>query len=391
MISKAVSNLLESSTLKLNAKVNQLKASGVKVFNLTAGEPDFPPPEESKLAVEEALKQNLSKYTPTPGLPVLREKIALRMQKQHSKVQTPWTKNHVVVSNGGKQAIFNSVFTLIDAGDEVIIPAPYWLSYPEMVKAAQGVSRIVLCPQSQDYKITPAQLDSAITDRSRLFILNSPSNPTGAMYTRGELEKLGEVLRKHKQVWILSDEIYDTIYFTDSPWVSFLEANPDLQSRTITVNGLSKSGAMTGWRIGWSVSPENFAQALICLQGHSTSGICSLSQYAAIAALDLPEEYFAQHRRQYLNRRDLSLKILSQSAKLKVSVPDGAFYLFIDVTGCLSEKESADEFAESLLEKKGVAVVPARDFGMPNAIRVSFAVDELTLQSALQLLVDFSK
>jgi len=391
MISKRVRELKESSTLKVNALVNRLKAEGKEVFNLTAGEPDFPPPEESKKAVIEAVAKNLSKYTPTAGIPELRDLIAARTNASQPSVaaQSPWSGADVVVCNGGKQAIFNAVFALVDEGDEVIFGAPFWLSYPEMVKAAGGTSVVIPTDAEAGYRISPAQLEGAITPKTKLLILNSPSNPTGAVYSLAELQSLGAVLDRHPGVWVLSDEIYDRIEFKKGAWTSFLEANPRLRERTVTVNGLSKSGAMTGWRVGWSVTPKALTPALISLQGHSTSGICSLSQAAAVASLKLPPGNFEPQRLEYLHRRNLALEVLKKSAKIKVYEPEGAFYLFVDCARLLRDGQDANGLAERILQETKVAVVSGVDFGAPRCIRISFATDEATLLEGVRRLVRY--
>jgi aspartate aminotransferase len=390
MFSNRVKNLQESATLKINAQVNRLKQEGKNIFNLTAGEPDFAPPEAAKQAVIAAVEKNLSKYTPTPGIPELRELVAKRMNEQHPTlaVERAWKSTDVVVTNGGKQAIFDAVMCLVDRGDEVISIAPFWLSYPEMVKAAEGTTVVVTTTHEQNYKISPAALEAVITPKTKLIFLNSPSNPTGSLYNKTELQALGAVLQKHPQVWILSDEIYDRIDFSGE-WCSFLEANPSLRDRTVTVNGLSKSGAMTGWRIGWSLTPEPLTQALIALQGHSTSGICSLSQAAAVAALKLPKSDFEPQLKEYLNRRNLALEVLKKSAKIKVYQPAGAFYLFLDLKALMKGNENADGFAEKILHDIQVAVVSGVDFGAPTCVRISFATDEQTIRTACERLVDY--
>ena len=392
MLSSRVRNLKESATLKINAQVNRMKLEGKQILNLTAGEPDFPPPEVARRAAIEAVEKNLSKYTPTAGIPELRELVAKKTNEQEPALvaaKRPWKASNVVVSNGGKQAIFNAIFSLIDQGDEVIIPAPYWLSYPEQVKAAAGTSVIVQTTAKAGYQISGTQLEKAITAKTKLFIINSPSNPTGGLYPKAALQELGQVLERHPHVWILSDEIYDYVEFEPRTWCAFLEANPNLRERTVVVNGLSKSGAMTGWRIGWSVTPDSLTPALIALQGHSTSGICSLSQAAAVASLKLSQGDFEPHRLEYLHRRNLALEVLRKSAKIEVYEPKGAFYLFVDLKNVLKENQDANGFAERVLQEIQVAVVSGVDFGAPTCIRLSFATDPKTIVEACQRLVDY--
>ena len=392
IFSKRVQKLQESATLKINALANQLKQEGKAVINLTAGEPDFPVFDEAKDAVIDALHKNMSKYTPTPGIPELRELIAKKTNAQQPSLGSlGWKPSNVMVTNGGKQALFDVILTLIDEGDEVLIPAPFWLSYPEMVKVAEGVSKIIPTSFDSHYKISGADLEKAITTKTKIFIINSPCNPTGALYSSSELIELGRVLEHHPQVWIVSDEIYDRIDYSQEGWTSFLEANPALRNRTITVNGMSKSGAMTGWRVGWSVSPENVTPHLNALQGHSTSGICSLSQVAAIATLKLPPDRFEVQRKEYLNRRNLALEVLRKSAKIKVDEPLGAFYLFVDLSEVFvgNRGQDADEFVQRFLKEEQVAVVSGVDFGAPKCIRLSFATNLETLLAGCQKLVDF--
>jgi len=393
IFSRRVSELQESATLKINAIANQLKAEGKAVINLTAGEPDFHVFDEAKNAIIEALHQNLSKYTPTPGVPELRELIAKKTNlQQASLASNPWKASNVMVTNGGKQALFDVMLTLIDEGDEVLIPAPFWLSYPEMVKVAAGTSKYIPTTFESHYKINAHDLAKSISPKTKMFIINSPSNPTGALYSKKELQELGKVLEQHPQIWIVSDEIYDRIDYSSEGWTAFLEANPSLRNRTITVNGMSKSGAMTGWRVGWSVSPENVTPKLNALQGHSTSGICSLSQVAAIATLKLPAERFEYQRKEYLNRRNLALEVLRKSAKIKVDEPLGAFYLFVDVSGVFTKnktEQDANDFVQRLLQEEQVAVVSGVDFGAPKCVRLSFATDLQTLLKGCQKIVDF--
>jgi aspartate aminotransferase len=392
-LSKRLSGIAESATLKLNAAVQAMKAQGVDVVNLTAGEPDFNVPESAKKAAIDAIQANKSKYTPVPGIPELRQAIAEKTNRQQPEIalqpQGVWKPEHVVVTNGGKQSLFNVFMAMIDPGDEVLIPSPYWLSYPEMVRIAEGTPRFIEAPISQDFKMTPDQLRAAIKasrGRAKILILNSPSNPTGAVYSRAELKALGEVLKttpEAKDLWVVSDEIYDRILFTQEPFCSFLSAVPEWAHQTITVNGMSKSAAMTGWRVGWTVAPKAITQALITLQGQCTSNINAPAQWASVAALKLPESEFASQVQSFMARRDLCLDILKKAGKMEIFAPSGAFYVFVGVG------EESISFAERLLEKAKVAVVPGTPFGAPQFIRLSIATDERSLREGCERIVKF--
>ena len=389
----------ESATLKLNAMVQALKASGVDVVNLTAGEPDFPVFEAAKKAVREALDANRSKYTPVPGIPELRTLVAKKTNLQQPALSTlrPWKAENVVVSNGGKQAIFNTLMALVNPGDEVLIPSPYWLSYPEMTKLVGGIAQFMETTYEGRFKITPELLNKTLSHsrgRARILILNSPSNPTGAMYSKEEFVALGKVLREHpaaRDLWIISDEIYDRIVLSDVPFCSFLEACPELSERTVTVNGLSKSGAMTGWRVGWSVAPLSLTQAIGTFQGQSTSGINALAQWASVAVLALPESAFEEQTKIYRSRRQIVLEALEPIKKLQVFRPDGAFYVFLGVGHYLKSGEDSLGFAERLLEGAKVAVVPGTPFGRPDFLRLSFATDEKSLAEGCKRIGEFLK
>jgi len=393
-LSKRLDGVSESATLKLNAAVQAMKAAGVDVVNLTAGEPDFNAPDSSKRAVERALAENKSKYTPVPGIPELRELVAKKTNLQQPSVvkdASPWKAADIVVSNGGKQAIFNALMALINPGDEVVVPAPYWLSYPEMTKLAGGRPVIVPTKIENGYKAAPEDLEAAIGDQTKVLILNSPSNPTGGTYSREEYAAIGKMLLKHPHVVVISDEIYDRILFTDKPFASFLESTPALKERVITVNGMSKSAAMTGWRIGWTVAVSHFTQAIQTLQGQCSSGINALAQYASVAALQLPEEDFAEQVKSFRARRDLTLEILGKAAKIKLMTPMGAFYAFVGVGAYLKPGEDSLGFCEALLESAKVAAVPGTPFGAPESIRLSFATDERSLREGCERIVNFLK
>jgi aspartate aminotransferase len=391
-VSQRILQIEESATLRLNALVQTLKAKGVPVINLTAGEPDFKVDPSVKNAAIAAIENDCSKYTAVAGILELRKKIIEKTLLQQPLLKSPWTPENVLVCNGAKHGLFNAMFTVLNPGDEVLIPSPYWLSYPEMVKIAEGVPVILRTKFEDGFKMTPAQLHAAITSKTRALILNSPSNPTGAVYSKKEFEDFGEVIRKHpngKNIWIISDEIYDTIHFGNPVFCSFLAACPDLQEQTITVNGLSKSASLTRWRVGWIVAPRDVIAGAARLQGQCSSNINSVAKWASVAALSLTASVFEKQTEIYRKRRDLSFDILKKSGKIKVCAPQGAFYFFIGVKECLNPGENADHFAERLLEKANVAVVPGGSFGEPDYVRMSFALDEKSLREGCQRWIDF--
>lgn len=393
-VSDRLRDVSESATLKLNAQAQALAARGIDVVNLTAGEPDFNVPEAAKAAAIEAIRNNLSKYTPVTGVPELKKLIAEKTNRQQPALaaRSPWKPSNVIVTNGGKQALFNILFASVNPGDEVLIGAPFWLSYPEMVKACEGKPVIVATDVRSRYKLTAQSLEKAITPKTKWLILNSPSNPTGVMYSKSELRALGEVLlsAKGRNVGVITDEIYDRLVFSREPFCSFLEANPELAARTVTVNGLSKSAAMTGWRLGWAVASEPIIQAMQVIQGQSTSGVSSLTQAAAIAALQIPESEFASWLESFRSRRDLVCKTLkTRSPNLSAIEPDGAFYVWIDISSALLPAEDSMSFCAKLLDEAQVAVVPGGPFGDDRAIRISFALKVERLTEALDRLTRF--
>jgi aspartate aminotransferase len=283
---------------------------------------------------------------------------------------------------------------LVQPGDEVLIPAPFWVSYPEIVKVAQGTPRILPTTYEQGFKLQPAQLKAALNSRVKAIFINSPSNPSGVMYSKAELRALGEVILSTpaaENTWVITDEIYDRVILGDIPFCSFLEAVPELASRTVTVNGLAKSAAMTGWRVGWSIAPDYLTQGLITLQGQSTSGINSVAQWAGVAALKLPESVFEGQAKTFRRRRDIVLEILGKTNKIEVLPPDGAFYAFVGVRKCFQPGEDSMGFAQRLLENAKVALVPGTPFGEPGFLRLSYATDEKTLKEGCERLVGFLK
>ncbi|MEK6705059.1 MAG: pyridoxal phosphate-dependent aminotransferase [Bdellovibrionota bacterium] len=386
-IASRLSGVSESTTLKLNASIQAMRAAGMDIINLTAGEPDFAVHPLVKEAAIQAVRSDKSKYTPVPGIPELRDAIAAKTNKQQPSLVRikPWTHGDVIVGNGGKQALFNAFMILLEHGDEVLMPSPYWLSYPEMVKVAGGVPRVIPTSTSSGFKMTPDQLEKALGPKVRIVILNSPSNPTGAVYSREELAALGKVLQKPRwsQTLIVSDEIYDRIVFEELGFCSFLEAVPELRDRTITVNGMSKSAAMTGWRVGWAIAPRPYVEAMTALQGQSTSGVNALAQWASVAALKLPDSEFVPQVESYRKRRNLALENLGKTSKLDIVVPQGAFYIFMGVG------EDSVVFTERLLGEGMVALVPGSSFGEPNFVRLTFSIDEKSLAEGCRRIVRY--
>jgi len=398
-LSHRVQGVSDSLTLRLNAQVQEMQKQGLDVVNLSTGEPDFAVSDAAKDAVRKALDLNRSKYTPVSGIPELKERIARRTSLQQPSLTAavgPWKSADVVVTNGGKQAIYNAMMAILEPGDDVLIPAPFWISYPDMAALAGGHAHRIATQFKNSFKLTPEELRSALDacSQPRLLILNSPNNPTGALYSRDEFAALGEVLQSHpaaREMWILSDEIYDRVILGDQPFCSFLEACPTLRDRVVTVNGMSKSAAMTGWRVGWSVSSGPLTAALSVVQAQSTSGINALAQWASVAALDLPESAFEEQILRYRNRSRLALDILKKAGKLEIVDPKGAFYVFFGVQYYLRPGEGSAAFCERVLKEARVAVVPGDPFGAAGFARLSFATDEKTLELGCQRLVDALK
>ena len=385
MISETVSRLSPSATFEMARRSAELSAQGIDVANLSVGEPDFPTPDHIKAAAVQAIEHNCTKYSPVPGYPQLREAIAGKLRRENGLEYSPL---EILVSGGAKQSVCNAVLALVNPGDEVIIPAPYWVSYPQMVKLAGGTPVHVFAGIESNFKITPEQLEKAITPRTRLLILCSPCNPTGAVYSRGELESLAAVLLRHPDVYVISDEIYEHINYTGG--VFSIAAIPGMRERTVVVNGVSKAYAMTGWRIGFAAAPRKIISACNMLQGQYTSGPCSVSQMAAVAAWNGPQECVEQMRRSFLERRNLLVGLLRGIPGLEVNCPDGTFYLFPKCSAFLGrqyqgrEIATATDLAMFLLETGHVATVGGDAFGAPGYLRLSYAASEVTITMAAQ-------
>jgi aspartate aminotransferase len=381
-IAARVSRVKPSPTVALTGRVARLKAEGRDIVGLGVGEPDFDTPAHIAEAGIDAVRTGFTRYTAVEGVPELKDAIIAKFKRDNDIV---YTRPQILVSTGAKQTIYNLFMALIDPGDEVVIPAPYWVSYPDMALLAEGVPVMPYAGPEQGYKITPEQLDRAITPRTRVFMLNSPSNPTGAAYTRAELETLGAVLAKHPRVIVATDDMYEHIYWAAEPFCSFLTANPHLYERTVTINGVSKSYAMTGWRIGYCGGPVEIVTAMSTIQSQSTSNPVSISQRAATAAIAGDQSCVVEMNRHFKARHDFFNAGLNALPGFRVLPAAGTFYAWCDISEAMHALGHVDDhvFAEFLLEKAGVAGVPGSGFGAPGHIRFSFAVSMATLEKAL--------
>lgn len=382
-----IQKLAQSETLAMAQRSRELQAKGIDVINLSIGEPDFNTPDHIKEAAKKAIDDNYSHYTPVPGLPVLRQAIVDKLKRENG---LEYTIDQVVVSTGAKQSIANVLYALINPGDEVILPAPYWVSYIEMVRLAEGICIEVKAGIDQDYKITPEQLKNAIGPRTKAFLFSSPSNPTGSVYSQSELEALALVFRQHPEILIISDEIYEHINY-DGSHFSFANI-PDLKDRVVVINGLSKGYAMTGWRLGYIAAPQWIANACIKLQGQYTSATCAVTQMAAVAALNGGIEPSRLMVDAFKRRRDLVVRLASEIPGMKVNHPQGAFYLFPDVSGLFGLSfgdrviNNAQDLTMYFLDEANVATVAGDAFGSPECIRFSYATDDAKLAEAMKRL-----
>jgi aspartate aminotransferase len=375
-----------SQTIAITTKARALKAAGRDVIGLAAGEPDFDTPQNVKDAAIAAIARGETKYTDVSGTPALRRAIAARFAADHGLDYTP---EEIIVATGGKQIIFNAMLATVGPGDEVIIPAPAWVSYPDIVQLAEGTPVIVPAGQNQGFRITPQQLEAAITPKTKWLILNNPSNPTGAAYSPEDLKALAEVLIRHPNVWVLMDDIYAKLAFDGRKIATLVEVEPRLRDRTLTMNGCSKAYAMTGWRIGYAGGPLPLIKAMDKLQSQSTSNTCSIAQAAAIEALSGPQDSVAAMAAAYQRRRDLVVKMLNECPGLRCATPEGAFYVFPALHGCLGKTsaggkriETDEDFVIALLEEEGVAAVHGSAFLFPGHFRISYATDDASLVEA---------
>lgn len=390
ILSQRVNKIKPSPTLAVSARAAALRAEGKDIIGLGTGEPDFDTPQHIKDAAHQAIKDGKTKYTPVDGVPPLKQAIIDKFERDNGLA---YEMDQILVSVGGKQSFFNLCQALLNAGDEVIIPAPYWVSYPDIVILSEGRPAIVNAPIDADYKITPDQLETSINPDTKLFVINSPSNPSGRAYTLEELRALGDVLLKYPHVMVATDDMYEHMMFDGKPFVNILNATPELYDRTIVLNGVSKAYAMTGWRIGYAGGPVELIKSMKKVQSQSTSNPCSIAQWAALAALTGPQDAVGEMRDTFKKRHDMVFNRLKAMTGVKVLPSDGTFYIFPDVSAAIKAKGLDDDvaFSEQLLNETGVALVPGSAFGLPGCIRLSFAASDAHLEQALTRLATFIK
>lgn len=388
-LSDRLNRLAPSATLAMSQKSSEMKAQGIDVINMSVGEPDFNTPDHIKNAAKEAVDNNYSRYSPVPGYADLRKAIAAKLKRENN---LEYNINEILVSNGAKQSVCNTVMALVNDGDEVIIPTPYWVSYPQMVKLAGGNPVFINAGFEQNFKITAQQLEDAITPKTRLLILCSPSNPTGSVYTKDELESLAEVIKSHEDLFVLADEIYEHINYTGRH--ESIAQFPGMKERSIIVNGVSKAYAMTGWRIGFIAAPEWIVKGCNKLQGQYTSGPCSVSQKAAEAAYTLPQDCVEEMRKAFERRRNLIVELAKDIPGLEVNTPQGAFYLFPKCSSFYGKSDgkrtinNSTDFAMYLLEVGHVATVSGDAFGDPECFRMSYATSDEYIRKAMSRIKD---
>lgn len=388
-LSERVSTLTPSSTLAITAKAKELKAQGFDVVGLGAGEPDFNTPEHIIEAAIKSMHEGQTKYTPAEGILPLREAICQKLLEDN---QLKYTPKQIIVCSGAKHALYNIFQVIINPGDEVIIPTPYWVSYPEQVKLAGGHPVYVEGKEENGFKVTPEQIQQAVTSKTKAIIINSPSNPTGSIYDKAELEALAEVCLKN-DLFILSDEIYEKLIYGDAEHVSIASLSPELYERTFVVNGMSKPYSMTGWRIGYAAGPEKYIRAMVDLSSHSTSNPTSIAQYGALAALVGTQEPLEMMKKEFAQRRDVTLALLNELPGVSCLEPKGAFYLFPNVSEAVknSAYSTTDEWVAALLEEEKVALVPGSGFGAPDNIRISYATSLDVLKEGVKRIERFLK
>ncbi|HZB38207.1 MAG TPA: pyridoxal phosphate-dependent aminotransferase [Beijerinckiaceae bacterium] len=385
-LSDTLSRVKPSATIVMTQKARDLKAQGKDVISLSVGEPDFDTPDHIKEAAIAAIRRNETRYPPVAGIPPLREAIARKFKRENGLDYKP---SQTIVGTGGKQVIYNALLATMNPGDEVIVPAPFWVSYPEMVALCGGKAVLVDTTMAHGFKLQPEPLERAITPRTKWIILNSPSNPSGAAYSRDEMKKITDVLLRHPQVWVLTDDMYEHLVYGDFQFVTPAEVEPKLYERTLTMNGVSKAYAMTGWRIGYAAGPEHLIKAMDFVQGQQTSGASTIAQWAAVEALDGPQDHLPRFRKAFEDRRDLVVSMLNQAKGLRCPTPEGAFYVYPSCAEAIGRKapsgktiDTDEDFVTELLETEGVATVHGSAFGLGPNFRVSYATSNAMLEEA---------
>jgi aspartate aminotransferase len=391
--SQALARVKPSATLAVTAQARKLKREGRDIIGLGAGEPDFDTPDNVKEAAIAAIRRGETKYTDVDGLPELKAAIVAKFARENGLT---YGADQIHVAPGGKAVLFNALIATLSPGDEVIVPAPYWVSYPDMVLLAGGEPVEVVGAEADGFKLRPDVLEAAITPRTRWLILNSPSNPTGAAYTRAELQALAEVLRRHPQVWVLTDDMYEHLIYGDFAYVTLAQAAPDLYERTLTVNGVSKAYAMTGWRIGYAGGPKPLIDLMRKVAGQTTSNPSSISQWAAVEALNGPQDFIAERARAFQSRRDLVVSMLNQAPGVRCATPEGAFYVYPSIAGLIGKRtdagvviDSDETFTAQLLDAEGVAVVQGAAFGLSPYFRISYATSAAVLEEGCRRIQRF--
>ena len=392
-LADALSRVKPSATIAMTQKARELKAKGVDVISLSVGEPDFDTPDHIKEAAIEAIRRGETKYPPVSGIVPLREAIVTKFKRENG---LDYKASQTIVGTGGKHVIYNALLATLNPGDEVVIPRPYWVSYPEMVVLCGGTPVFVETDIAHDFKLQPEDLERAITPKTKWIILNSPSNPSGAAYSRDELKKVTDVLMRHPHVWVLTDDMYEHLTYGDFEFVTPAQVEPGLYERTLTMNGVSKAYAMTGWRIGYAAGPEQLIKAMDFVQGQQTSGASSISQWAAVAALDGTQEHLARFKAAFQERRDLVVSMLNQTSGLKCPIPEGAFYVYPSCAELIGRKtetgktiETDEDFVTELLQAEGVAAVHGSAFGLGPNLRISYATSNKALEEACRRIQRF--
>ena len=388
ILASRLNRIQPSPTIAMSIKARELKAEGKNIIELAAGEPDFPTPPHIIKAAEDAMSRGETKYTDPDGTPALKQAICEKFKRDNN---LDYVTSQVTIGTGGKQVLYNALMATLNAGDEVIIPAPYWVSYPDMVLLAEGTPKIVECPLDKNFILQPEDLERAITPKTKWIILNSPSNPTGSGYTWEDLKKLTDILLQHPNVWVMTDDMYEHLVYDDFKFCTPAQVEPELYSRTLTVNGMSKAFCMTGWRIGYAAGPENLITAIRKIQSQSTSNPSSISQAASVAALNGPMDFLAKNNYVFKQRRDLVCSMLNQAKGITCPTPDGAFYVYPSCADLIGKKtpdgkmlKTDEDVVTYLLETEGIAAVHGAAFGLSPHFRISYATSTEALEDACQ-------